>query len=126
MTNWTYRIYLNGALVDETNLSGIANLKFESAKMLGRAELHQVYVGENFDPVLHGTVVERGGVLPPCPDKPFSCLYKRKCESDYCAPRTTAFRTETIEPQLRCGYLLRPGRAGGRWDDYDYCLRPGR
>lgn len=47
-----YEIYLNGSLVESTNLAGLAHLKFESACLLGPASL--VRVSNNPDPVLGG------------------------------------------------------------------------
>ena len=54
MFNWTYKIFLDGKQVDETNLAGLAYIKFEMAKLLGNAELHKEcrdYFG-NMDNVL--------------------------------------------------------------------------
>lgn len=123
MKIWRYDIYLNGALVDTTELSGIADLKFESAKHLGLAELHRVYQGESFDPVIHGTIITRGGEMPPCPLDKSTCRYRQAYHPGWnCTPRPTAFRIETISPQDRCGYMLKPNRIGGIPDDYNSCL----
>ena len=48
----TYEIYLNGSLVDSTALAGLAYLKYESALLLGSANL--VRISQNPDPVLGG------------------------------------------------------------------------
>jgi hypothetical protein len=48
-----YEIYLNGSLIDHTNLEGIAILKWQSACLLGEGVLRRVYTGDDFDPLLH-------------------------------------------------------------------------
>lgn len=126
MTNFfddfKWDVYLNGELIDTTELRGIAYLKFESAKLLGMAELHRVYKGENFDPVLHFTTVERGGEYPPCPIDKHNCKYRQPYYIGWdCETRPTAFRIETLKPQDRCGFMLKPNRIGGRPDDYAVC-----
>lgn len=123
MSEWTYKIILHGELIDETPLRGIGWLKFESAKLLGRAELHEVYVGNKYDPVIHKTIVHRGGILPPCPDAREKCPYLKTVEHDfYSTPRTTAFRTEVMCPSDRCGFMLKPSKIGGSFYDYDFCI----
>lgn len=110
--------------MDELELEGLAYMKFESAKMLGMAELHKIYAGQNFDPVLHQTKVERGGITPPCGNDPKQCQYRKSIQSEfYSTPRRTAFRTEVICPADRCGWLLKPHRIGGQFDDYGYCIK---
>ena len=120
MNDWTYRIYLHGEQIDETPLSGLAWLKFESAKMLGLAELHEVYVGQNFDPVLHQTTIHRGGEMPPCENK---CPWRKSIDKEFHSTiRPTALRIEVMPPGDRCGYMLKPSRIGGDFFDYDYCI----
>lgn len=124
MGNWRYDIYLNGDCVDSTELSGIASLKFESAKLLGLAELHKIYQGDCFDPVLHSTIVIKGGTYPPCPTDGSDCSYRQAYDAGwYCTPRPTAYRIESFAPQDRCGYMLRPYRIGGTPDDYARCIK---
>lgn len=122
-TEWTYKIYLHGEQVDETPLEGIAWLKFESAKMLGLAELHKVYVGYNYDPVLHFTVVHKGGILPPCNSDTKKCLYRKSIAPEfYSTSRKTAVRAEVMCPSDRCGYMLKPSKIGGDFFDYAECI----
>lgn len=64
MSDWEYKLYLHDELVCETDLRGIAHIQFEGLKLLGLAELREVYRGNNFDPVLHSTIVHRGGIYP--------------------------------------------------------------
>ena len=124
---WTYKIFINGEQVNETNLRGIAYMMFDSAKMLGLAELHRVYTGTNYDPVLHWTVVERGGIYPPCNDNKKQCPYRKSMEAEfYSTPRKTAFRAEVMCPSDRCGYMLKPSRVGGAFDDYALCIGGGK
>jgi hypothetical protein len=120
--DWTYQIFIHGEKVNETNLSGIAYMMFGSAKLIGLAELHRVYVGTNFDPVLHYTTVERGGIYPPCCEDKNQCRYRQSLASEYYVPRPTAFRIETMCPQDTCGFMLKPSRLGGRSDDYAPCI----
>ncbi len=121
---WTYRLYLHGDLIDETPLVGIASLKFESAKMLGLAELHEVYIGADFDPVLHTTIIHRGGIKPPCNPQPAKCQYRQSLErSFYATSRPTALRVEVVCPTDRCGYMIRPSRIGGNFWDYAACFK---
>lgn len=118
-----YEIWLHGEKIDETNLKGIAWLKFESAKLVGFAKLFEIYDGDNFDPVLHTTIVHSGGIKPPCPENKVDCQYRKSIKSDfYSTPRKTAFRTEITCPIDRCGFLLKPSKIGGVFTDYDYCL----
>ena len=122
---WTYKLFIHGEQVDETELKGLAFLKYESAKMLGLAELHEVYIGEDFDPVLHSTIVHRGGIYPPCPDNKKCCSYRKSVSNEfYTTTRTTAVRSEIICPGDRCGYMLKPSKCGGEFFDYAYCLNP--
>jgi hypothetical protein len=123
MNEWTYEIFINGEKVDETDLRGIAYMKFESAKLVGLAELHRVYNGENYDPVIHFTTVERGGIFPPCPQNTGKCSYRKSVKNDFhSTTRPTAFRTETMCPGDRCGFLLMPSKIGGDFFDYGYCI----
>ena len=120
--DWRWDIYINGVLVDTTELQGIAYLKFESAKLLGLAELHRIYQGNAYDPILHRVVIERGGTPPPCPDGPNDCPWHMSAKHNfYITARPTALRIEVLPPQDRCGYLLKPNRIGGVWDDYAIC-----
>lgn len=127
MNEWMYEIYLNGEKVDETDLRGMAYLKFESAKLLGYAEIRRIYSGNNYDPVLHYTTSERGGIVPPCPEDTKNCTYRKSMSIEfYSTTRPTSFRTETICPGDRCGFMLKPSKIGGGFFDYDYCLRGER
>ncbi len=42
MENSTYKVYLNDKLENETHMEGIAFLQYQSAHMLGKAELIQI------------------------------------------------------------------------------------
>ena len=120
-----YEIWLHGEKIDETDLKGIAWLKFESAKLVGMAELREIYNGDNFDPVLHQTVIHRGGIKPPCPENTENCTYRKSISADfYNTPRKTAFRTEVMAPKDRCGFKLKPSKIGGSFFDYDFCDKP--
>jgi hypothetical protein len=122
--DWTYKIYLHGELIDETSLAGIAFLKFESAKLLGLSELHEVYTGPSFDPVLHRTIIHRGGIHPPCSDRPQKCEYRKSMSASfYNTPRRTAFRTEVLCPTDRCGFMLKSSCIGGQFFDYAPCIK---
>lgn len=123
MQEWVYKIFINNELVDEEPLKGMAYLKFESAKMLGLAEMHEVYTGDDFDPVLHSTIVHRGGIYPPCQDNKKDCSYRKSISNEfYTTTRTTAVRTEVICPSDRCGYMLKPSKIGGNFFDYARCI----
>jgi len=101
----------------------MAWLKFESAKLLGLAELHEVYVGDNYDPVLHTTTIHRDGIFPPCQNTRKECPYLKTVKQDfYSTPRITAFRTEVMCPDDRCGFMLKPSKIGGSFFDYDICI----
>jgi hypothetical protein len=124
MNDWTYQIYLHEELVDETPLSGIAFLKFESAKLLGFSELHEIYTGPSFDPVLHRTIIHRGGIHPPCSDRPQKCEYRKSMSASfYGHTRPTSFRTEVVCPSDRCGYMIKLSRLGGNFFDYAPCIK---
>lgn len=57
MSEFKYEVYLNDELIEENEKQGIAYLKYESAKLVGKAELRYVYIGSNYDPVLHNTKI---------------------------------------------------------------------
>lgn len=67
---------------------------------------------------------------PPCQrglTTPAKCKYRidpAKEEGWYTTARPTAFRLESMGPSQRCGHLLKQGRIGGRWDDYEPCIHP--
>ena len=120
---WTYKLYMHGEQVDETDLRGLAFMKFESLKLLGLAELHEVYTGDDFDTVLHSTIVHRGGLYPPCPEDPKQCSYRKSISNDFhSTTRKTAFRTEVMCPSDRCGFTLKPSKLGGEFFDYGFCI----
>ena len=122
--DWIYKIYLHGEQIDEEKLRGIAFMKFEYAKLLGLAELHEAYVGADYDPVLHTTKVHRGGIYPPCTETKCDCPYHKSIAgSFFTETRPTSFRTEVMSPGDRCGFMLKPSKAGGDFFDYDYCLK---
>ena len=122
--DWIFKIYLHGEQIDETFLEGVAQLKFESAKMLGLAELHKVYVGVNFDPVLHFTIIHKGGIIPPCDSNSKKCHYRKSVSIDFhSTSRKTSVRAEVMCPSDRCGYMLKPSKIGGSFFDYAECLR---
>ena len=124
MNDWEYKLYLHDELVCETDLRGIAHIQFEGLKLLGLAELREVYRGNNFDPVLHSTIVHRGGIYPPCPENPQSCKYRKSMSMDFnTMTRKTAFRTEVMCPGDRCGYMLKPSKIGGDYFDYGLCIK---
>lgn len=120
---WVYKLYLNDMFVTEYGCAGIAQISFNTYCDCSDyiAELHQVWVGDDFDPVLHQTVVQRDKKRPPCSEP---CPYKRNLGGGFnAAPRPTAFRTEVMDPSDRCGWKLKPGHVGGHDYDYGFCIR---
>jgi len=119
---WVYRLFANDVLIKEYELSGLAWLGFDSVSKYSDyiCELHEVWVGDNFDPVLHTTIVHRDGKQPPCADP---CPYRRCLGGGFNAmPRPTAFRVEAMDPSDRCGWKPKPNHMGGHDYDYGFCV----
>lgn len=137
----TYEIYLNGSLVSSVSLSGLAHLKFESARLLGDASL--IRVSGNPDPVLGGRYIydtETGGwgydspcasSQSPSPIDPENNEPPPKCSKD-CLYRhhfngfdlqRNALRSElaSMIDKRRCGWNIKPGHIGGHTLDYAPC-----
>jgi len=123
--DYEYQVFVNGECIYVTHYSGLALLRVEACKIGGYFyELYRLYIGNNFDPVLHDrkTLLARGN-LPPCPEKGKPCKYRKsKKEEFYNTIRPTAIRTEVMAPRDRCGWLLLLNRKGGDFWDYSICI----
>ena len=122
-----YEIYINGSLAESCALSGLAFIKFDSACLLGSADLYRVV--ETGDPVLDGRFeydldyggwVYKGPVGPPCPSDGSVCKYRQPYERP--GLQKNALRIEIFSPSDRCGWNLKNGRIGGCPDDYLPCI----
>lgn len=123
MSVYEYQIYGNGELVNSTPLKGIAWLEADTLAMNDfYTEIHEVYTGDSYDPVLHGTRIVRKENPPPCPEEGPCKFKKSKKEGFLNTTRPTALRTEPMCPQDRCGWMLRPSCLGGTFFDYSPCI----
>jgi len=72
MNDTLYQLYINGKIIDTTTVRGIANLgfigmmnrtetdnKWYNGDEIESLEMHEVYIGKNFDPILHQTIVHK-------------------------------------------------------------------
>lgn len=62
---------------------------------------------------------------PPCPPDPCRCTW-RKRGTDLLDLQRNALRVEIMQPEDRCGYLLKADRIGGDFFDYLPCRKPVR
>jgi hypothetical protein len=127
----TYKIVLNNKVIETVELEGIAIIKYDTAKMIGDAQLLKIVDVE--DPVFKGVFKyddELGCFqFVTSNTRPCSIDNRLKLNCEYVKkyngynPQKNALRIELIPYQDKCSWDLKSDRIGGHIDDYNYCIK---